>query len=144
MGLTENSSELLRGMVSGPEIARMVSEFEDAEGHRQGLEEDDTGTFRHHEEAKSKRAAFPFFGPGWNSFGHPSSDLLVLDTRDIANSSVVSTVDKVKRIGQDSFEAFVERRLVKQETSLFEPINKNNLPLFSKPTTKKNDNNLSA
>ena len=79
-----------------------------------------------------------------NSFGYPSSDLIVLDTRDVANSSVVSTVDKVKCIGQDSFEAFVERRLVKRETSLFEPINKNNLSLFSQPTTKKNDNNVSA
>ena len=79
-----------------------------------------------------------------NSFGDPSSDLIVLDTRDVANSSVVSTVDKVKRIGQDSFEAIVERRLVKRETSLFEPINKNNLALFSKPITKKSNNNVSA
>lgn len=43
-----------------------------------------------------------------NSFGDPSSDLIVLDTRDVANSSVVSTVDKVKRIGQDSFEALLK------------------------------------
>jgi len=150
VGLTESSSELLRWMVSGPEIARMVSEFKDAEGHGQGLEEDDTGTFRHHEEVKSKQAAFQKEVNGLckaldelgNPFGDPSSDRIVVDTGDVANSSVVSTVDKVKRIGEDSFDAFVERRLVKRETSLFEPIHKNNLSLFSKSTTKKNDNNV--
>lgn len=78
-----------------------------------------------------------------NSFGDPSSDLIVLDTRDVANSSVVSTVDKVKRIGQDSFEALLKGGL-SIETSLFEPIHKNNLALFSKPITKKGDNNVSA
>ena len=43
-----------------------------------------------------------------NSFGDPSSDVIVLDTRDVANSSVVSTVDEVKRIGQDSLEALLK------------------------------------
>ena len=56
-------------------------------------------------------------------FRHQSPDLIVLDTRDVANSSVVSTVNKGKRIGQDSLDALVESRLVKRET-----IHKNNLP----------------
>ena len=63
-----------------------------------------------------------------NPFRHPSFDLIVLDTQDVANSSVVSTVNKGKRIGQDSFDAFVVSQLVKRETSFFEPSHKNNLP----------------
>ena len=79
-----------------------------------------------------------------NSFGDPSSDLIVLDTRDVANSSVVSTVDKVNRIGQDSFEALLKGGLSNEKLLYFAPINKNNLALFSKPITKKSDNNVSA
>ena len=42
-----------------------------------------------------------------NSFTGTSNDLLVLDTRDLADPSVVSGLRSLKRIGQEQYYAFV-------------------------------------
>ena len=56
-GLTENSSQLLRWMVSGPEVARLVNEFEwllEVTKCDQGKKPD----CRHHEQMKGVQKAF--------------------------------------------------------------------------------------
>ena len=57
IGLTENSSQLLRWMVSGPEVARLVNEFEcslEVEKGDQGKKPD----CHHHEQRKGVQKAF--------------------------------------------------------------------------------------
>lgn len=51
-----------------------------------------------------------------------SEDLLVLDTRDIMDSSVAEAVRKIDEIGKTQFEAFVTERLQQRTVSLFDPI----------------------
>lgn len=49
--------------------------------------------------------------PMGNPFLEESQDLLVLDSRDIMNSSVADTVRKVESLGAQQYKSFVEERL---------------------------------
>ena len=60
-----------------------------------------------------------------NPFLEESEDLLVLDRREIRNSSVADTVRRVEEIGKAQFEAYVTERFEKQTISLFDPIKGN-------------------
>ena len=71
-----------------------------------------------------------------NPFFKNSEDLLVLDTRDIAGKNVINTVNSIEAIGKEQFHDFVNKRLKSTTISLFDPIRKNKLPLFSQVTTK--------
>ncbi|KAK3743379.1 hypothetical protein QZH41_002123 [Actinostola sp. cb2023] len=149
IGLTENSSELLRWMLSGPELSRMVGDFESFEGLDGGHEHDDERHVRHHEQVQCKQASFEnqvkevckIFERMGNPFTELSSDLLVINTRDIASKEVVNTVKTIQQVGQQAFNTYVECRLEKREKSLFDPIKKNKLPLFSTPPSKIISNN---
>ena len=62
-------------------------------------------------------------------FQEKSEDLLVLDTRDIMDSSVAESVRQVEAIGNAQYQMFVTERFEKH-TSLFDPIKRNKLTLF--------------
>lgn len=53
VGLTENADALRRWMVAGPEVARVVTEFEQASGCHE-----DYNVFRHHEQMPAQQIAF--------------------------------------------------------------------------------------
>ena len=106
MGLTENSAQLLRWMVSGPEIARLITEFEsiqDAIRTNQSKGPD----VHHHEQMKSVqdrfqtqvRALIQSFETLGNPFKEDSDDLLVLDTKEIASTQVVTTGNGIENAG---------------------------------------------
>jgi len=137
IGLTENTSELLRWMVAGPEIARLIAEFEAAmeEGNAKAPD------LRHHEQVKSIQSTFEkqvlalvtVIETMGNPFIEDSPDLLVLDTRDIVDQRVVDAIRKVQQVGKDKFASLVNDRIDKRDKSLFEPICHNKLPLFHSP-----------
>ena len=66
--------------------------------------------------------------------GH--NDLLALDTRDIIDEKVVMTVKTIEHTGQEQFQSFVQNRLDTKDKSLFDPVKKNKLPIFSCPPVK--------
>ena len=76
----------------------------------------------------------------FEEFGNPflekGQDLLVFDTRDIMDNSVGKTVQEIEAIGEDQYKRFIEERLEKYEKPITEPIIKNTLSLFRKPTVK--------
>ena len=43
-----------------------------------------------------------------NPFEEESQDVIVLDTKEIADAAVVETVRNAKKIGQDQFDAFTK------------------------------------
>ena len=53
-----------------------------------------------------------------NPFIDESNDLLVLDTRDLADPSVVNTMRSIKNIGQEQYNTFVTARLVTRVLSI--------------------------
>ena len=109
IGLTESSSQLLRWMVAGPEIYRIINEFKLSEElmkkkHSEG------SNVRHHEQMSSVQVTFQNQVKSLCSvieeMGNPlleqSEDLLALGTRDITDSSVVETVRKSKNLAKCS------------------------------------------
>ena len=52
-----------------------------------------------------------------NPFNDESKDLLVLDSRDIADSLVVDAMCNLKKTGQEQYNTFVTERLVTQTTN---------------------------
>ncbi len=88
VGLTDNPSALRRWMVAGPEVARVIGEFENADLHWNTRV--DT---RHHDQATSVQISFAkdvcslvtVIEELGNPFEEESQDLLVLDTKEIAD-----------------------------------------------------------
>ena len=76
------------------------------------------------------KAAFDVCG---NPFLESSSDLLVLDTRDITSETVVDTVNKIQELGQEQYKIFVKERLVERTKPLDDTIKKNMFSLFHTP-----------
>ena len=70
-----------------------------------------------------------------NPFKEASQDLLVLNSRDIIDPSVVATVRSIQKLGQEQCDKFVVERLEKGTASLYDPIKRNKLSLFSCPRT---------
>ena len=106
VGLTDNPSALRCWMVAGPEVARVIEEFHDQQHHCGG--ERDTC---HYDQTPSVQAAFAkdvcslvsVIDDLGNPFEEESTDLLVLDTKEISDHTSVEAVRNVRRIGKSNF-----------------------------------------
>jgi len=107
VGLTDNPSALRRWMVAGPEVARLIREFQNEIDSFN--EPPDT---RHHDQSASVQSAFvkdvqsmvnvmEDFG---NPFTDDCQDLLVLDTKEIALPAAVDTLRRAHKVGQMQFD----------------------------------------
>ena len=136
VGLTDNPSALRRWMIAGPEIARVIEEFEGSELSGNGRV--DT---HHHDQtasvqkafARDARALVTVIEDLGNPFEEMSQEMIVLDTKEIADSAVLKTVHNAKRIGQEQFDAFTKECLVDRKKSI---IHRNKLALFSTTAPK--------
>ena len=104
-------------MVAGPEVAALIEDFEDAHqlmGRRNEV--------LHHDQAASVYNAFRkdvcslvnVMEELGNPFEEESEDLLVLDSKQIADPSVVEAVRKTHKIGQQQFQTFTKECLVER------------------------------
>ena len=142
VGLTENPAALRRWMVAGPEMARLLQDFQGSAEKRQ----DKDG--RHHQQKRHEQIAFEkdvrslsrTVEEMGNPFNEDSSDLLVLDSRDIIDPSVADTFLKIKKLGLEQYKAYVDERLVNRTKTVMEPIKRNNLHLFSRPPVRVKSN----
>ena len=113
VGLTENPGALRRWMVAGPEVARMIDEFE------RSLPPTNGKANAHHEQVPSVQNAFAtdvtVFLSAVEEVGNPfedeSADLFVLDTKDIVSTEVVNTVKNITHIGERQYDEFVKEKL---------------------------------
>ena len=114
--LTENPAALRRWMISGPDVAGLIAEFEASSDTDEGMK---PGSTKHHEEEKSTQISFAkdvkslisVIDVMGNPFTDESGDPLVLDTKDLANASVVKRVEEVETLRREQFETFVKERL---------------------------------
>lgn len=138
IGIMDNPSALRRWMLAGPELARVVGEFEEFMGESSESDE-------HHEQSPQRQkdfaqdvrslvAAFEEMG---NPFQETSEDLLTLDTKDIMNIEVVNTIKIARDIGNDQFKRFIADRIQSNTKSIMDKITRNNLPLFKNQQPKK-------
>jgi hypothetical protein len=144
VGLTENASHLLRWMVSGPELARLVNEFQTSVDKLK-LEQSKGPDIRHHEQQsffqtrfkKHVRSLCEKIQDMGNPFLDSSGDLMDLNNRNIADEGVVETVRQIEQVGKEQFQTFVLERLESRDKNLTDAIKQNKFPLFSRQSPKK-------
>ena len=140
VGLTEDPQALERWMVAGPEISRLILEFETS---FQAPKPEKSNL--HHEQnlntqnkfAKDVNALVETFEELGNPFLEDNGDLLTLDTKKIMSKEVIQTVNTIEENGKKQYNKFVSERLTATPNSpLSDTISKNNYPLFSKKSRK--------
>ncbi len=99
---------------------------------------------RHHDQTSGVQASFAkdvrSFVSAFEDLGNPfeeeSTDLLVLDTKAIADLTAVKTVQNVKKIGQGQFKGFTNECLVERSKSIDDVIHRNKLKVFTSSAKK--------
>ena len=134
VGLAKNPRALRRWMTSGPEMARLVGEFEASmttEAELQGAD--------HHEVQRSFQVSFfkdmKSLVTTIEDFGDPfleeSDDLIVLDTKEIAEPAAVTILRQIEALGKEQCNQFITEGLLNRTKSRYDPIKRNKLSLFN-------------
>ena len=134
IGITENETALRRWMVGGPELARLLNEYEAKNSMRR-----DKDTVQHHEEIPSVQNCFraqvkdavQVFNELGNPFSDTTADLYTLDTKVLMPNIVIQSVNSVKDIGKTQYQRFIEERITDNVSLFNDTIPKNSLPLFN-------------
>ncbi len=111
VGLTENPAALRRWMIAGPEIARVINEFErdnpkcDPKHHEQNPHVQTTFV----NQVSSLVKSITDMG---NPFEEESQDLINLATQNIASSDTVKCLKSIEKTGQDQYSEYTKNRLV--------------------------------
>ncbi|GFN81179.1 hypothetical protein PoB_000768500 [Plakobranchus ocellatus] len=100
-------------MVAGPELARIIEEFK-VNCLDGGTGKASTTNLKHHDHEHTASAQVKFskevgalvqvFEEMGNPFMEESEDLLVLDSRDIADLAIVQSVRSIEKTGQDQYD----------------------------------------
>lgn len=143
IGLTENQSAFRRWQVGAPDLVRIVEEFEESLEDDQACEK-----IQHHEQTHSVQETFhnqvsslvATIKDMGNPFEESSNDLLVLHSRDIVDSEVVTTVKNVEDIGQKGYQEFCQDRFIDRSKAVTHVIPQNNILLFSRRKAKSKSN----
>ena len=122
IGLTENPVALKRWMVSGPEQARLLTEFETP---RHADRKVDT---KSHEEGPSRQNSFQTevnklcttIASMGNRFDDTSHELMGLDSHNCSSKEVVTTLLSMEATGNIRYAAFVKDALVDRTVSIHE------------------------
>ena len=141
VGLTEDPGALRRWMIGGPELSRLVTEFEDA------LCDVSDSSSKHHEQvphiqmtfAKDVKSLVVTFEELGNPFLECSKELVVLDTKIIMHDKAIESVMSAKQLGIEQYHAFVADRIVSNNnTAITDTLSKNSLPLFHSHVQREN------
>ena len=141
VGLTGDGQALHRWMVAGPEVARVIKEFEEEAANVSDVK---SKTDNHHEQYAKVQSVFldqvqaltRTIEEMGNPFMEHSDELLRLHTRDIMDDCVKDTVRKVVKVGQDQYNIFVDERLMHSQKAVTDPLPRNKLVLFKTPRSK--------
>jgi len=123
-------------MLSGPEMARLVNEFEKSMGPETSPES------RHHHENekgfqktfhKDIRALVGVIEEFENPFNEEGKELSVLDTKVVADEEGVSRMQNTEELGRKQCDAC----LIERKKPLDDPITRNTLSFFEMPIKKK-------
>ena len=106
VGLIDSPNALQRWMVAGPEMLRMVAEFEDDSIPRSSKHHEQTTKAVQTTFVKEVKALVEVF----EEIG--KIDLLTLDTKLSMDSEVHKVVENAYTVGQEQYEIFVKERFV--------------------------------
>ena len=132
VGLTEDPAALRRWLIAGPEVARVVTEFEESLGQAKSV------STKHHDQSPTIQQAFvknvrslsATIEQMGNPFMDNSADLIRIDTKEIMPKHVIDAIKSAHQLGIAQYEAFVKERLDTCQIPLTNTIPRNKLPLF--------------
>lgn len=132
IGLTQNPSSLRRWTIGGPELTRILEEFENS-GNT-----DSSYTTYHHEEYNSFQRKFAgkcvalkeAFLHFENPFTIDSCELLCLDTRVVIEKEGRDALYSLEEKGLLLYQNFVNDRLLTKKISIYNPIPKQRSKIF--------------
>ena len=135
IGLTEDPAALRRWMVAGPEIRKLVTDYETASGSK-----DVKSDTRHHEQSPAAQKTFlekvqrltMVLEEMGNPFTEVTGDLLTLDTKDIAESSAAERVATHLQKGKEQFKTFMDK--LNDGQYFYQSIKKNSIDFFKTGT----------
>ena len=133
VGLTEDPGALWRWMVAGPELSRLIAEYEAMPGVI-----DAAISSKHHEQTLSAQRSFiekaealhAVLKEMGNPFQEDSVDLLVLDTKNIADQALAELVWTHQQRGQQQFQSLMEGMGNEGESTFYKPIKRNKVAFF--------------
>jgi len=143
-----NKTALLKWMIAGPEISRMVREFEMTSARRDNANATSHNQC-HHEDTKSFQSRYIYHVSevvkSIRDDGNPfaEQELQTADNQKILmTASAEKSVVEAEEKGQQQYQDFVENRLVYGRKSLREPLPKTKLELFHGPVMHSNKHKL--
>ena len=133
VGLTEDPAALRRWMLAGPEVSRVIAEFEEV-----FCDEDEHNSTKHHEGAPYFQSAFAkdvkSLVATLEELGNPflecTKELVTLDTKIIMYNRATESVLSAKQTGISQYETFVADKITSSKVPLTDTIARNNLVLF--------------
>jgi len=142
IGLTQNPSACRRWMLSGPEMARLLKQYEEECIHGDNTEM--SSNLHHREQGLSTQKTFQqqvvdlteTIKRMENPFFDIFPDLVTLDSRNCTAESVVTTVRNLEETGKKQYRDFVKNVLQEHSHSIHDPIKKNSLALFRSLTAR--------
>ena len=123
----------------GPEVTALIKDFEDAHqlmGRRHEVIHQDQTANVQNAFRKYICSLDTVIEELANLFEEESEDLLVLDSKDIADPSAVEAVKKAQKIGQQQFQTFTKECLVERTKPIADTVHRNRLKLFVGSRTK--------
>eukprot|EP00058_Branchiostoma_floridae_P011619 XP_002597107.1 hypothetical protein BRAFLDRAFT_76362 [Branchiostoma floridae] len=140
IGLTQDADAMLRWAVTGPELVRVISEFEKSISGRK----ESAMQIHHHEQTRSTQRLFAsqvkclvaVIENMGNPFEEESQDLLRLHSRDIMDKESVECLTSIQLKGQEQYNAFVNERLKTNAKPISACITRNKMVIFNKQSTK--------
>ena len=150
IGLTENDASLAKWLIAGPEVSRMVEEFE----NRDRLHEFDS-ILEHHDSNPSAQKHFVAdvkkMYNALDELGNPflddSADLYALDTKLVPGEEAIKHLNAVEALGQEQFKSYMDTRVLNNDSPISDAIVRNKMQIFKCPKarkTSKKDTQLKA
>ena len=128
---TQDESALIRWETCGPEVARIVSEFEDSSYDQEASRSAD----KHHEDNEKFRQKFNRdFGSAYQAIPCNSFDMASFSTLNNSSPLPQSVSDQLKQAmstGERQVKVFIQDRLLMQKTVITEKISMDKFPLLN-------------
>ena len=132
VGITEDESAPRRWLITSPDISRVVQEYKSS---FQDLKYKD---IRHHDQVLSVQKTFSrdvsklvdVIEALGNPFLDDSSDLTVIDTKEVMTNAVVAGIKSLYDRDKLRFEEYVNQKLQNCTTPITDTVRKNKIPLF--------------
>lgn len=143
IGITETPETLLRWMVAGPEVAKIIRDFDST------FTSTSSNSNLHHEQIFSTQTQFikevnallESFIENGNPFEEECSDPITLKSKILFDENSSRSIINCRSIGTKQYNDFIEERLVNKTVGIMATITSNSLPLFRDIGKKKKSKN---